>query len=122
MTDVGTFARVSGGRGAGDHRQASRDAGLADYRKSAARLQDTAYRNLRQTIAYATVFGAVLAIWMLLIGQATPVTFPWYAVSILGGAFGLVTYLVREPRARLYVLAVAVILAVVGMTGIFVTS
>jgi hypothetical protein len=85
-------------------------------------LQDTAYRNLRQTIAYATSFVAVVATWMLLIGQATPASFPWYAVSILGGAFGLATYFVREPRPRLYVLDAAVVLAVVGVTGMFLTD
>ncbi|MBF5032428.1 hypothetical protein IRY44_21980 [Micromonospora sp. ANENR4] len=119
---------MSGGRGSGSRskrRQVSaedRAAAVEDYRESVGRLQHTAYRNLRQTVAYATIFVAVIAVWMLFIGQATPATFPWYAVSIVGGAFGLATYFVREPRSRLYVLAVAVVLVVVGVTGMFLTS
>ncbi|MET7970884.1 hypothetical protein [Micromonospora sp. NPDC005305] len=119
---------MSGGRGAGSRnkrRQVSdeeRAAAVEDYRESVARLQHTAYRNLRQWIAYATVFVAVIATWMLFIGQVTPASFPWYAVSVLSGAFGLATYFVREPRPRLYVLAVAVVLAVVGVTGMFLTD
>ncbi|MGN9809931.1 hypothetical protein ACTMSW_11300 [Micromonospora sp. BQ11] len=96
-----------------------RAAAVEDYRESVAGLQHTAYRNLRQTVAYATIFVAVMATWLMVIGEATPTSFVWYAVSILGGAFGLATYFVREPRPRLYVLAVAVVLAVVGVTGIF---
>ncbi|MFI7575781.1 hypothetical protein [Micromonospora sp. NPDC049497] len=96
-----------------------RAAAVGDYRESVDRLQHTAYRNLRQSVAYATIFVAVTATWMLFIGQATPASFLWYGVAILSGAFGLATYVVREPRARLYVLAVAVALAVVGVTGIF---
>ena len=128
MTVVGTFCRMSGGRGSGSRnirRQVSdeeRAAAAQDYRESVGRLQHTAYRNLRQTIAYATIFVAVVATWMLFIGQATPTSFPWYAVSILGGAFGLATYFVRESRPRLYVLAAAVVLAVVGVTGMFLTD
>ncbi len=92
---------------------------MKDYRDSAARLQHTAHRNLRQTVAYATIFVAVMATWLMFIGQATPTSFVWYAVAVLSGVFGLATYFVREPRPRLYVLAVAVVLAVVGVTGIF---
>ncbi|GHJ54367.1 hypothetical protein Nm8I071_36740 [Nonomuraea sp. TT08I-71] len=59
---------------------------------------------------------------MLLIGQAAPTSIPWYAVSILSGAFGLATYFVREPRTRFYALAAAVALAVVGVTRVFLTD
>ncbi|MFF4894735.1 hypothetical protein [Micromonospora chersina] len=119
---------MGGGRGSGSRnkrRQVSdeeRAAAVEDYRESVGRLQHTAYRNLRQTIAYATIFVAVIATWMLVIGQATPASFPWYAVSILSGALGLATYFVREPRPRLYVLAAAVVLAGVGVAGIFLTN
>ncbi|GAA3777692.1 hypothetical protein [Micromonospora maritima] len=95
---------------------------MEDYRESVGRLQHAAKRNMRQTVVYATVFVAVIATWMLLIGQATRAAFPWFAVAILSGAFGLATYVVRRWRPRLYVLAVAVVLAVVGMTGMFLTS
>lgn len=119
---------MSGGRGYGSRnkrRQISdeeRAAAVEDYRESVGRLHHTANRNLRQTIAYATTFVAVIATWMLFIGQATPASFPWYAMSILSGAFGLTTYVVREPRPRSYLLAAAVILAVVGVTGMFLTG
>ncbi|MGC4810581.1 hypothetical protein ACLQ29_08660 [Micromonospora sp. DT228] len=86
------------------------------------RLQHTAYRNLRQSIANATIFVAAMATWMIFINQPTPTTFPWYAISILGGAFGLATYVMREPRPRRFVLAAAVVLAAVGMTGILLTD
>ncbi|NES13257.1 MULTISPECIES: hypothetical protein [Micromonospora] len=89
------------------------------YRESVTRLQGTAYRNLRQTIAFATIFLAVLATWMIFIGEVTPARLPWYAASIVGGALGLATYGVRSARARLYVLAAAVALALVGLAGIF---
>ncbi|WP_146758691.1 hypothetical protein [Micromonospora saelicesensis] len=92
------------------------------YQTSVSRLRHTAHRNMRQTVAYATIFVAVMATWMIFIGQPTPTTFPWYAISILSGAFGLSTYLVREPHPRRYVLAAAVVFAVVGVTGIFVTD
>ncbi|MET7969112.1 hypothetical protein [Micromonospora sp. NPDC005305] len=116
---------MSGGRRSGSRnsRRNGTDGERAEateaYRRSVARLQHTAYRNLRQTIAYATIFVAVVATWMILIGQATPASFPWYAASVLGGVLGLATYAVREPRPRRYVLAAAVVLAVVGVTGIF---
>ncbi|MFE2613952.1 hypothetical protein ACFXA2_10110 [Micromonospora chalcea] len=119
---------MSGGPGAGGRRRRKqvsveeRAAAAEDYRKAVDLLQYTAYRNLRHAIAYATVFVAVIATWMLSIGQATPATLPWYAVSILGGAFGAVTYFVREPQPRSYVLAVAVALTVVGVTGMFLTD
>ncbi|MFE9957093.1 hypothetical protein [Micromonospora sp. NPDC005299] len=119
---------MSGGRGSGSRNKrwqvgdGERAAAVQDYRQSVGRLQHTAYRNLRQTIAYATIFVAVVATWMLVIGQATPASLPWYAVSILGGAFGLATYFVRESRPRLYVLAAAVVLAVVGVSGMFLTD
>ncbi|MGK5441803.1 hypothetical protein ACSNN7_08270 [Micromonospora sp. URMC 105] len=128
VTVVGIFGGMSGGRRSGSRnrrRQVSeveRAAAVEDYRESVGRLQHTAYRNLRQTVAYATIFVAVMATWMIFIGQATPTTFPWYAVAVLSGAFGLSTYVVREPRPRLYVLAVAVLLAVVGVVGIFLTN
>ncbi|WBC12789.1 hypothetical protein O7600_16525 [Micromonospora sp. WMMA1998] len=128
MTVVDIFCGMGRGRGAGSRnrrRQVSeqeRAAAVEDYRESVGRLQHTAYRNMRQTVAYATIFVAVIATWMLLIGQATPATFPWYAVAILSGAFGLATYFVRQSRPRLYVLAVAVVLAVVGVTGMFLTN
>ncbi|MFJ1538491.1 hypothetical protein ACIODS_08120 [Micromonospora chalcea] len=54
--------------------------------------------------------------------EASPATFPWYAVSILGGGFGAATCSVRAPRPRLYVLAVAVVLAAAGVTGMFLTA
>ncbi|WP_144056977.1 hypothetical protein [Micromonospora lupini] len=119
---------MSGGRKSGSRdrrRQVSveeRAAAEEAYRASVSRLQHTAHRNMRQTVAYATVFVAVMATWMIFIGQPTPTTFPWYAISILSGAFGLSTYVVREPRPRLYVLVAAVVLAVVGVTGIFLTD
>lgn len=128
MTVVGIFGGVSGGRRSGSRTrrrqvgEAPRATAVEDYRESVGRLQHTAYRNLRQSVAYATIFVAVMATWMIFIGQATPTNLPWYAVSILSGAFGLSTYFVREPRPRLYVLAVAVVLAVVGVTGIFLTN
>ncbi|MFI2651828.1 hypothetical protein [Micromonospora fulviviridis] len=40
---------------------------MEDYRKSVGRLQHTAYRNLRQTIAYAIIFVAVVATWMRIV-------------------------------------------------------
>ncbi|SCG75547.1 hypothetical protein GA0070213_115136 [Micromonospora humi] len=95
---------------------------MEDYRESVGRLRHTAYRNMRQTVAFATIFVAVVSTWMLFIGQATPTTFPWFAVAILGGAFGLATHFVRRSRPRRYVLVVAVVLAVVGVTGMFLTS
>lgn len=119
---------MSGGRRSGSRnrrRQVSEDeraAAAEAYRTSVSRLQHTAHRNMRQTVAYATIFVAVMATWMIFIGQPTPTTFPWYAISILSGAFGLSTYVVREPRPRLYVLAAAVVFAVVGVTGIFLTD
>ncbi|MGC4745214.1 hypothetical protein ACLQ28_06070 [Micromonospora sp. DT201] len=119
---------MSGGRRSGSRnrrRQVSEDeraAAVEAYRESVSRLQHTAYRNMRQAVAYATIFVAVTATWMIFIDQPTPTTFPWYAVSILSGAFGLSTYFVREPRPRLYVLAAAVVLAVVGVAGIFITN
>ena len=125
MTVVGIFAGMSRGRrtGSRDRRQRGTEEERVEaaeaYRESVARLQTTAYRNLRQTIAYATIFFAVIAVWMIFIGEVTPVNLPWYAASILGGALGLCTYVVREARARLYVLAAAVILAVAGLAGIF---
>ncbi|MFG1741553.1 hypothetical protein ACGFLT_26360 [Micromonospora chalcea] len=117
---------MSGGRDAGGRRRrkqvsAEERAAAEDYRKAVDLLQYTAYRNLRHAVAYTTVFVAVIATWMLSIGQVTPATLPWYAVSILGGAFGAVTYFVREPRPRSYVLAAAVALAMVGVTGMFLT-
>ncbi|MEU7929475.1 hypothetical protein [Micromonospora sp. NPDC049801] len=92
------------------------------YKESVARLQHTAYRNMRQVVAYATIFVAVMATWMVFIGQPTPATFPWYAIAILSGALGLSSYVISEPRPRLYVLAAAVVFAVVGVTGVFVTD
>ncbi|MCZ7435040.1 hypothetical protein O7598_01415 [Micromonospora sp. WMMC241] len=128
MTVIDIFCGMSRGRGADSRskrRQVSerqRAAAVEDYRESVGRLQHTAYRNMRRTVAFATCFVAVIATWMLFMGQATPAIFPWYAVAILGGAFGLTTYFVRQSRPRLYVLTVAVVLAVVGVTGIFLTS
>ncbi|MEU8180147.1 hypothetical protein AB0B85_26575 [Micromonospora sp. NPDC049044] len=119
---------MSGGRKPGSRirrRQVSEDeraAAVEAYRVAVARLQHTAYRNLRQSVAYATIFVAVMATFMIFIEQPTPTTFPWYATSVLGGAFGLSTYAVREPRLRRYLLAAAVVLAVVGMTGIVRTN
>ncbi|MEE3919329.1 hypothetical protein V2I01_16285 [Micromonospora sp. BRA006-A] len=73
---------MSRGRGAGSpnkRRQVSEQehaAAVEDYRESVGRLQHTAYRNMRQTVAYATIFVAVIATWMLFIGQATPAPSP----------------------------------------------
>ncbi|MFC0005047.1 hypothetical protein [Micromonospora siamensis] len=58
-----------------------------------------------------------MATWMLFIGRVTPTTLQWYAMAVLSGACGLLTYVVRAPRPRLHLLAVAVVLAVVGVTG-----
>lgn len=92
------------------------------YRESVGRLQHSAYRNLRQTIANGAIFFAAVATWMIVIGEVTPARVPWYAASILGGALGLGTYAVRQPRPRLYLLAAAVTLAVVGLAGAFIVD
>lgn len=89
------------------------------YRESVARLQATAYRNLRQSIALATIVWAVLIALMVVTGDVTAARLPWYAASIVGGALGLCTYAMREPRARLYVLFTAVAFTVAGLVGVF---
>lgn len=128
MTVVGTFAVMSRGRrtssrsirrrGSGEERAEA----LQVYRESVGRLQHTAFRNLRQTIANATIFFAAVATFMIVIGEVTRARLPWYAASILGGALGLSTYAVRFPRPRLYLLIAAVALGVVGLAGAFVVK
>ncbi|MCI4066133.1 hypothetical protein MRQ36_27730 [Micromonospora sp. R77] len=128
VTVVDMFAGMSRGRKTGSrdrrHRGTEEDGTepVEVYRESVTRLQTTAYRNVRQTIAYATIFVAVVATWMIFTGDVTPLRLPWYAASILGGALGLCTYVVRDARARLYVLAAALVLTVVGVAGIFLVS
>jgi hypothetical protein len=95
---------------------------MTAYEQSVDRLQHSAYRNLRQTIANAAIFFAAVATYMIVIGEATPARLPWYAASIIGGALGLSTYAVRNPRSRLYILVAAVTLAVVGLTGAFIVE
>ncbi|MFC4107868.1 hypothetical protein [Micromonospora zhanjiangensis] len=87
------------------------------YRRSVGRLQRSAYRNLRQTIANATIFFAAVATFMIVIGEVTPARLPWYAASIFGGALGLCSYAIQEPRRRLFILGAAALLAIVGLTG-----
>jgi hypothetical protein len=89
------------------------------YREAVARLQASAYRDLRRAIANATVFWAVLVAWMIFIGEVTPARLPWYAASIAGGALGLCTYAVRETRVRRYVLLAAAASTVAGIAGVF---
>ncbi|MGC4745340.1 hypothetical protein ACLQ28_06710 [Micromonospora sp. DT201] len=92
------------------------------YRDSVAWLQATAYRNLRQSIAFGTIIWAVLVALMFVIGEVTGARLPWYAASIVGGALGLSTYAVREPRARFYVLVAAVAFTVAGLVGVFLVN
>ncbi|MEU5934508.1 hypothetical protein [Micromonospora sp. NPDC047187] len=128
MTVVDMFAGMSRGRRPGsrsvwrrvpeeEHAEAAEV-----YRESVARLQATAYRNLRQSIAFGTIIWAVLIALMIVTGEVTAARLPWYSASIVGGALGLCTYAVREPRVRLYVLSVAVVFTVAGLVGVLLVN
>ncbi|MEH0972807.1 hypothetical protein V6U77_16945 [Micromonospora sp. CPCC 205546] len=122
------FAGMSRGRKPGGRTlcrpgsAAERAEAMTAYQRSVGRLQRSAYRNLRQAIANAVIFFAVVAINMIFIGEVTPTRLPWYAASIVGGALGVSTYAVRNPRPYRFLLAAAVTLAVVGLAGAFVVE
>ncbi|MEH1167347.1 hypothetical protein V6V47_18375 [Micromonospora sp. CPCC 205539] len=112
--------RKSGGRSTRQRGTAEQRAEATEaYRASVGRLQHTASRNLRQTIANAAIFFAAVATYMIVVGEASPARLPWFTASVVGGALGLCTYAVREPRPRLHLLVAAVTLAVVGLAGVF---
>lgn len=128
VTDVGMFPRMSRGRRSGSRikrrpvSEEERTRAVEEYRESVGRLQQSAFRNLRTSIANVPIFFAVLSTMMILTGQVTPATLVPMALSIVGGALGVSTYAVRtQPLAR-YLLIAAVVLGAIGLVGTFVAT
>ncbi|MEU3454266.1 hypothetical protein ABZ671_11770 [Micromonospora sp. NPDC006766] len=79
-------------------------------------MQQGTYRLLRHRIAFATIGLAALVI-MFFDGDSPRSLWPWYVATIVGGVFGASSFVVHEPRPRRYVLALALVFAVVGLAG-----
>ena len=92
------------------------------YRESVGHLQRSAFRNLRNSIANAAIFFAGLSAFMILTGDVTPATLLPMAVSVVGGALGVGSYVVRQEPLSKYLLIAAVVLAVAGLTGAIIAS
>ncbi|MCM0675145.1 hypothetical protein NCC78_10645 [Micromonospora phytophila] len=95
---------------------------VEEYSEAVGRLQHSAFRNLRTSIANVAIFFGVVSGWLILTGDAEPAALVPMSVSIVGGVLGVSTYAVRrQPFAR-YLLIGAVVLAVVGLAGTVIVS
>ncbi|MFI7606883.1 hypothetical protein ACIBTV_17315 [Micromonospora sp. NPDC049366] len=116
-------ARGNGGRLQGRPvSDGERAEAVEHYRGSVDRLQRSAFRNLRNSIANAAIFFAVLSAFMILAGDVTPATLLPMAVSVVGGALGVGTYVVRQEPMSKYLHIAAVVLAVAGLAGTVIAS
>lgn len=95
---------------------------VEEYRESVGRLRRSAFRNLRTSIANVPIFFAVVATMMILGGQVTPATLLPMALSIIGGALGVSTYIVREQPLARYLLITAVVIGALGLVGMFIAT
>ncbi|MEV4764687.1 hypothetical protein AB0J89_18900 [Micromonospora chokoriensis] len=128
MTVVGIFADMSRRVRSGGRlkrrpvSEAERAKAVEDYNKAVGRLQHSAFRNLRTSIANVAIFFGVVSGWMIVTGDAKSAALVPMSVSILGGVLGVATYAVRRQPLAQYLLIGAVVLAVVGLAGTVVVS
>ncbi|WFF02532.1 hypothetical protein [Micromonospora sp. WMMD964] len=102
--------------------EAERAKAVEGYGEAVGRLQHSAFRNLRTSIANVAIFFGVVSGWMIVTGDAEPAALVPMSVSILGGVLGAATYAVkRQPLAR-HLLVGAVVLALVGLAGTVIAS
>jgi hypothetical protein len=86
------------------------------------RLQQSASRNLRTSIANITIFFAVASAVMIFTGEVTPATLPPMAIAVLGGALGASTYVVQQQPLARYLLIGSVTLGALGLAGVLIAT
>lgn len=95
---------------------------VEEYSEAVGRLQHSAFRNLRTSIANVAIFFGVVSGWMIVTGDAEPAALVPMSMSILGGVLGVATYAVKRQPLAQYLLIGAVVLAVAGLAGTVIAS
>lgn len=99
-----------------DRQAAGWDTQLAIYR-----LQDSAYRNLRNAIANVAIFFGAFAVYAIAIGSADGARIWPTIVCLVAGVLGVGYYLTgAKPKTSLYLLIAASATAVIGLVSLIV--
>ncbi|MBE1489023.1 hypothetical protein [Plantactinospora soyae] len=91
---------------------------LQRYQQEVAALRESSLRLFRNALANVPIFFAVVSGFLILSGDVTPTTLVPMSLSVVGGAFGIVTYLVGDqPALARRLLVAAVVFAAMGLAG-----
>ncbi|MFC6023298.1 hypothetical protein ACFP2T_44990 [Plantactinospora solaniradicis] len=91
---------------------------LERYEQEVAALRDSSFRLFRNALANVPIFFAVVSGFLIFSGDVTPTTLVPMSLSVVGGAFGISTYLVGDQTvlARRLLVA-ALVFAAMGLAG-----
>ncbi|MGX7674717.1 hypothetical protein [Plantactinospora sp. DSM 117369] len=89
------------------------------YQAEVAALRVSSFRLLRTALANVPIFFAAVSGFLILAGDATPATLIPMSLSVVGGAFGISTYLVGSEQHSLTrrLLVAALVFGGLGLTG-----
>ncbi|GAA3771002.1 hypothetical protein GCM10022225_67660 [Plantactinospora mayteni] len=91
---------------------------LQRHQQEVAALRDSSFRVFRNALANVPIFFAVVSGFLIFSGDVTRTTLIPMSLSVVGGAFGISTYLVGNPTVPARRLLVAALgLAALGLAG-----
>jgi hypothetical protein len=121
MATVGVMAKSSGGRRRGTPEE--RAEAMAKYQAAIGHLQQTAYWNMRSTIASVCVGLGVFAALFVVRGQSDGARLLPALVCVVGGICGIGVYLSRPyPLVVRWLLLAAVSFTALGLIGLAIVA